>query len=133
MSPDATPKTVDAYIDALPQPQQDTAAAIRKAVMGADSEMTGSIKYSQIVFEVGGPVAALKAHPKHVTLTFWRGATLADPSKALQGDGDRMRHIRFTSPADVTTTVVAGLVREAVKLNRELGDPTMRSRKSGSS
>jgi len=84
------------------------------------------MRWGQPVYDVGGPFVALKAHPRHVTLTFWRGTTLADPAGLLTGDGDRMRHARFSSVESVDGQAVAGLVRAAVEQNQELGDPTRR-------
>jgi hypothetical protein len=120
----AKPKTVDEYISALEPDRQLTADAMRDAVMAADSEITASIKYGQVVFELSGPVAALKAHSKHVTLTFWRGAALSDPTNTLEGDGDRMRHVRYLSAAEVDANALQQLVTEAADMNRRLGNPT---------
>jgi hypothetical protein len=124
MTDSTKPRTVDEYIAALPEDRRRTAEAMRRAVMAADEELTASIKYGQVVFELGGPVAALKAHPKHVTITFWRGAALSDPARVLEGDGDRMRHIRYVTEDGVDPAVLSPLVSQAVDLNRRLGDPT---------
>jgi len=120
------PKTVDEYIAAPSGGSRATAEALRAAVLSAEPAMSESIKWGQAVYDVNGPVVALKAHPNHVTLTFWRGAALADAQRMLEGDGDRMRHARFATPEVVDADAVAGLVREAAALNRELGDPTRR-------
>ena len=119
-------RTVDGYVAAIPAPLGEVAAALREAVRTAAPEAKESIKWAQPVYEAGGPFAALKAYPRWVTLTFWRGAALDDPSGRLTGDGDRMRHARFASVDDVRATPVADLVRQAVELNRTLGDPTKR-------
>jgi hypothetical protein len=68
----------------------------------------------------------LKAFPRWVTLTFWRGAQLAETNSMLEGDGDRMRHIRFSDAAAVDQQSVHDAVRQAADLNRQLGDPTRR-------
>jgi hypothetical protein len=79
------------------------------------------------VFDVNGPIVALKAHSRHVTLTFWRGGSLDDADGILEGDGDRMRHARFTGVDTIPVDAVPELVRQAAALNRELGDPTKRT------
>jgi hypothetical protein len=76
------------------------------------------------VYESGGPFAYIKAFGKSVNLGFWRGSEIRDPSGTLVGDGDRMRHVRLTSLADVRPDLVADWVRQAVELNRTKGDPT---------
>ena len=118
--------TVDDYLAALPDDRRETAQALRAAILSADPDARESIKWGQPVFDVNGPIVALKAHTRHVTLTFWRGAALDDPDGILDGEGDRMRHARFTSADAVPTATVQALVRQAVALNRELGDPTTR-------
>ena len=119
-------RTVDDYIAAIPAPLDTVAAELRRVVRAAAPDTHESIKWGQPVYDAGGPFAALKAYSRHVTLTFWRGAALPDPSGLLVGDGDRMRHARFSSVADVDEEPIAGLVRAAVELNRTLGDPTAR-------
>ena len=122
-------KTVDGYIGALGAPRDEIARRLRSAVRFAAPDAKESVKYGQVVYESGGPFVALKAFPGWVTLTFWRGATMAgEPELAplLEGDGDRMRHHRFAKADDVRTEQVAALVRRAVALNAELGDPTKR-------
>ncbi len=110
----------------MPAPLTAVAEALRAAVRGAAPDARESIKWGQPVYESDGPFAALKAHPRWVTLTFWRGAALSDPTGILDGDGDRMKHARFASIDEVRAAPVADLVRAAVKLNAELGDPTKR-------
>ncbi len=124
--PDAPRRTVDDYIAAIPAPLTAVAQALRAAVREGAPQATGTIKWGQPVYESGGPFAALKAHPRWVTLTFWRGAALSDPTGILGGDGDRMKHARFASIDEVRAAPVAELVRAAVALNAELGNPTKR-------
>ena len=119
-------RTVNSYIAALPAERQATAEVLRAAVREAEPEAKESIKWGQPVYDVSGPVVAMKAFPRWVTLTFWRGAALADPHGLLQGDGDRMRHARFASVGQIDPKQIQALVREAAAMNRERGDPTER-------
>lgn len=123
---DAPGRTVDDYVAAIPAPLDAVAAELRQVVRAAAPDAGESVKWGQPVYDAGGPFAALKAFSRHVTLTFWRGAALPDPSGLLAGDGDRMRHARFSSVDDVRSAPIADLVRAAVELNRTLGDPTKR-------
>lgn len=84
-----------------------------------------SIKWSQPVWETQeGPLAFFRSASKHATLGFWRGAELSDPDGLLEGDGDRMKHLKFKSEADFDVELVRRLVIEAVALNAQKGDPT---------
>ena len=119
-------KTVDSYIAALDPELRATAEALRTAILAAEPAAKESIKWGQPVYEISGPFVALKAFPRWVTLTFWRGAALA-AHPMLEGDGDRMRHVRFTAPQSVDAEAVQALVRDAAAANREFGDPTKRT------
>lgn len=48
-----------------------------------------------------------------VNLGFYRGASLTDPEKLLEGTGARMRHVKMRSVGDVQRPGVRGLIREA--------------------
>jgi hypothetical protein len=120
-------KTVDSYIAALDPERRAIAEALRSAIVAAEPGAKESIKWGQPVYDVNGPFVALKSFPRWVTLTFWRGAALADSHGILEGDGDRMRHARFSSSDSIDVDAVQALVREAAAMNRELGDPTKRS------
>jgi hypothetical protein len=124
--PDSPRRTVDDYIASIPAPLAAVAEAVRAAVREAAPDASESIKWGQPVYESNGPFAALKAYPRWITLTFWRGAMLEDPSGILAGDGDRMKHARFASVDEVRAASIAALVQRAVDLNAELGDPTRR-------
>jgi hypothetical protein len=124
--PDQARRTVDDYVAAIPAPLGDVVARLRRVIREAAPEALETIKWGQPVYDAGGPFAALKAHARHVTLTFWRGAALPDEGRLLEGDGDRMRHARFSSVEGVREEAVRELVRAAVELNRDLGDPTKR-------
>lgn len=122
--------TVDDYVAKVPPALRDVAAELRRVILAAAPDATESIKWGQPVYDAGGPFAALKAYPRWITLTFWRGAALPDPEGLLEGEGDRMRHARFATLSEVRAEAIMELVRAALAMNRELGDPTRRERPS---
>ena len=119
-----TTKTVDDYIGGLGDWRGDVVAAIRAVVREAAPEARESIKWAQPVYELDGPFAYVKAFPRSVTFGLWRGADIAHPAGLLEGDGDRMRHVKITESSQVRPDVFADWVRQAVALNRSNGDPT---------
>lgn len=48
-----------------------------------------------------------------VNLGFYRGTSLTDPEKLLEGTGARMRHVKMRKVEDVERPGVRGLIREA--------------------
>jgi hypothetical protein len=119
-------KTIEGYIASKPAPLAEVLTQIDAIVRKAAPKATATIKWAQPVYELNGPFAYMKATAKHVTFGFWRGTELTDPKRLLEGDGERMKHVKVTSPADVRTSQFAAWVKEAVRLNSEKGNPTQR-------
>lgn len=117
-------KTVDDYLATLSDEQRAIAQALRALVRSAAPDAIEAIKWSQPVFEVGGPVCWIKAHKAHITLGFWRGMQLPSAPGLIEGSGDKMGHIKLRTHADLKPAVLKKLIREAIQLNRERGDPT---------
>jgi hypothetical protein len=119
-----TAKTVDEYIAGLDGWRAEAVAALRSIVRAAAPKAAESVKWAQPVYDDNGPAVWIKAHRAHVNIGFWRGAELDDPQGLLEGDGDRMRHIKIARLADVKKGPLTALVKQAVRLNREKGNPT---------
>jgi hypothetical protein len=120
-------KTIDDYIEVLGDWRGDAVRRIRELVDGAAPDAESSIKWAQPVWQAGGgPFAYVKAFQRSVNLGFWRGAQLDDPDGLLAGDGDRMKHIAIRSVDEIPADAVGRFVRQAVSLNRELGNPAKR-------
>ena len=97
---------------------------ILRSIEHAAPEAKASVKWAQPVFEHQGPFAFFKAYGNHINLGFWRGAELQDEHGILQGEGERMRHMSIQRPEDFKPQYVEALVRQAIALNEEHGDPT---------
>ena len=106
--------------------QADMARRLVALVKKTAPDVTVEIKWGQPVFELNGPFAFLKAAKAHVTFGFWRGVELDDPKKLLNA-GSRMSHMKVTGPDALDEKGLVALVKQAVKLNREKGDPTKRA------
>ena len=118
-------KTVDEYIVAFDDWRTDAMNRLREVVKEGAPHSAVGIKWAQPVWEWNGPMIWMKAYPKHVNIGFWRGTEMDDPQKVLQGDGERMRHIKVTSVDEIPADALRDLVRQAVKLNTAKGNPTL--------
>jgi hypothetical protein len=118
-------KTVDEYIAAFDDWRTDAMRRLREVVKEGAPHSAVGIKWAQPVWEWNGPMIWMKAYPKHVDIGFWRGTEMDDPKKVLTGDGERMRHIKITSVADIPADALRELVKQAVKLNTAKGNPTL--------
>lgn len=59
-------------------------------------------------------VISIQFSPKHFTLFFLHGATLADPEKLLAGSGRRVRHIKMKDPAELERPEIDDLIERAL-------------------
>jgi len=119
-SPPASP---DAYVASLTGWQRDRVAALRDAVRAAGAEEV--IKWGHLVYLSDGPAFLIRAEDHRVILGFWRGQRLltADP-RLMPGGKYEMARIDIDQDMKLDLELVARLAREAVALNRSLGNPT---------
>lgn len=118
--------TITDYAEALQDHRVDVILGLDALIRKAAPNVTGSIKWAQPVWDHKGPVAYAKAAANHVTFGFWRGTELADPDGLLEGTGDRMKHIKLGSSADIDEAQLTAWVNQAVALNEAKGSPTKR-------
>ena len=117
-------KTVDEYVASLGSDwRSETVASLRKVVDAAAPEGSSTIKWAQPVWESNGPFAYVKAFQSSVNIGFWRGTQLEDRNGILEGEGERMKHLTLREGDAIPADELAGFVRQAVELNRELGNP----------
>jgi len=105
--------------------QRDVVRRVVDVVKRTVPDTTVSIKWAQPVFELNGPFAFIRPAKAHLSVGFWRGAELTDP-KGLLERGNKMGHFKLRGPSELNEKALAGLVKEAVRLNREKGSPTIR-------
>ena len=116
--------TVDDYVAKQPPAQAETIRRLREIVKAAAPKAAESIKWGQPVYELDSPFAFIKAASKHVTFGFWRGTEVPDPRGLLEGSGGVMRHMKISDVSEIPTAQIRSMVKAAVRLNRENGDPT---------
>lgn len=63
-------------------------------------------------------VCAIAAHSDHTNLEFYRGSSLRDPLRLLEGTGKNLRHVKLYTTADVRRPALRSLIREALRLDQ---------------
>ncbi len=119
-------KSVDAYFASAPDWRGEVMRALHALVLETVPDVVPAIKWAQPVYSKGGPMLWVRVASKHVTLGFWRGATLTDPDGLLEGDGDRMKHYKIKSAA-VPRALLQAWILEAARQNAAQGDPTKKA------
>ena len=85
----STDPRVDAYIEGLPQWQQDICRQVRDLVHAADPEVTETVKLTnRLYFVLRGNICALLAAKDHVNVFLYDGAIVPDPEKIITGGYD---------------------------------------------
>ena len=114
----------DAYVAALTGWQRGIVESLRAAVVES-AALEERIKWLHLVYFANGPALLIRAEPERVLFGFWRGQRLRAIEPGLKPGGKyEMATLVLREGDAVPATTVAELVREAVRLNRELGDPT---------
>lgn len=114
---------VDAYIDALPDWQQQICADLRSIIWAADPEIEETIKRSvQPYFVLSGNVCAILATKDHVNL-FLYDPTVPDPEAIInQGHGNATaRAIQIYRDDPINTGALTRMLRDIVANNRAGG------------
>jgi len=118
--------TIESYIAGLKGEKKKIVAEIVTIVRKAAPEATGSIKWSQPVFEQNGPFCYVRAFTNHVTFGFWRGVDLTDDKELLESGGKKMAHVKLRNMGDIKRSLFEAWIKQAVQMNLTLGNPNQR-------
>jgi hypothetical protein len=113
-----------AYVAALDGWQKGLVTRLRSLVRSAGT-LEELIKWRHLVYLAEGPVLLIRAEEERVLFGFWRGQRLRELDPRLKPGGKyEMATILLTEESKVSPAQVKKLVRAAMALNAELGDPT---------
>ncbi len=119
----------EAYVAALKGWQHELVTSLRNAVRkipGLDEE----IKWGHLVYSHEGPVLLIRAEPERVLFGFWRGQRLLSIEPRLKAGGKyEMATLELNKDTKIEASVARLLAKEAMALNRELGDPRSAAKK----
>jgi hypothetical protein len=117
------PVSPDAYVKSLTGWQRERVTALRAVVQAAGAEEV--IKWGHLVYLANGPAFLVRAEETRVIFGFWRGKQLQQVEPRLKPSGKyEMARVDLTQQETIDATTAERLAREAVDLNRRLGDPT---------
>jgi hypothetical protein len=123
MSYTADPR-VDAYIDALPDWQQEICREVRDLVHEADPEVTETIKRTrQPYFVLDGNICALLAAKDHVNVFMYDGGIVPDPERIITaGHGNKTaRTVGISRGEQVNAPALIVMFRQIIANNRAGG------------
>jgi len=124
MRKEAPAESPEAYVEALGGWRRDVVDALRTASRAA-GDPEARIKWGHIVCFSNGPVLLIRAEEARVLFGFWRGKRLRGIEPRLKAGGKyELATMEYRQGDTVDVTLAETLVREAVRLNAEVGDPT---------
>ncbi len=118
------PTHPDAYVAALEGWQKERVETLRAAVRRVDA-VEEVIKWGHLVYLANGPALLIRAEEKRVLFGFWRGQRLRTIEPRLKAGGKyEMASLELQKDTQIDPDRAEQLAREAVALNRSLGNPT---------
>ncbi len=113
----------DAYVADLSGWQRATVEKLRAAVRGVGS-LEEVVKWGHLVYMSGGPALLIRAEEQRVLFGFWRGQRMQSIEKRLKPGGKyEMATVELSEGMTVSATIARRLTKEAMRLNKSLGDP----------
>ena len=114
----------DAYVRALTGWRRTCVEMLRGAVRKA-AGLDETVKWGHLVYASNGPVLLIRAEDERVLFGFWRGQRLREIEPRLKPGGKyEMATLELREGVTIRPAVVARLARQAVALNKQVGDPT---------
>lgn len=114
----------DAYVAGLSDWRRGAVEQLRGAVLSS-AALGEVIKWGHLVYLSNGPVLLIRAEESRVLFGFWRGQRLREMDPLLKPGGKyEMATREFREGDEVSAALSRRLVKEAVRLNKALGDPT---------
>ena len=115
---------VDAYIDALPEWQQEICRSVRDLVHEADPAVTETVKRrAQPYFLLEGNICALLAARDHVNVFLYDGAIVPDPEGIITGGHDNAtaRTVALRRGEQLNRRALLAIFRQIIANNRAGG------------
>jgi hypothetical protein len=114
----------EAYVRSLEGWRLRCVTVLREAVRKAGA-FVEVIKWGHLVYRAHGPAILIRAEEQRVLLGFWRGQRLRTIEPRLKPGGRyEMATIEIRDGTVIKASTITRLAREAIRLNRTLGDPT---------
>lgn len=118
MSPTAdTTEQFRKYFAQLDDDLRGSALSLRDLVRQAAPKAAEALKWGYPTWVHRGNVCSINHGRGYVRLQFFRGVELPDPSELLEGTGKSMRHVKVWADAELPSSDIRALVREAMALN----------------
>ena len=117
---DSPSELIDARVEELSDWRGETLARVRVLIKQADPEVVEEWKWRGVpVWSHAGMICTGETYKKVVKMTFFKGASLEDPSGLFNSslEGNTRRAIDFHEGEEIDEDALKALIRAAVALN----------------
>jgi hypothetical protein len=115
---------IDKHLPDLDEGRRPTVEHLIEVILGELPDAQHERKWGQLTFTREGDwhhwICAVSSTKQAVKLVIHKGALLADPHGAMEGDGRYTRTIRFRAPGEINPDVVGAILREAAARQKEM-------------
>jgi hypothetical protein len=117
---------IDKHLPGLDEVWRPTVERVIAAILGELPDAQHERKWGQLTFTREGDwhhwICAVSPTKKAVKLVIHKGALLADPQGAMEGNGRYTRAIPFRAPDEIDAAIVGPILREAAARQTEMLD-----------
>jgi hypothetical protein len=103
---------VTEYINKASDEQIETLEELRKLIHDTVDNVSEEIKWNMPVFNNGKDFAYLRFAKKHITLGFYNIDKIQDPDNLLEGEGNKLKHIKINSKDEVKPKIIAEWLKQ---------------------
>ena len=121
------PASPDEYVQSIGGWQRTRVDMLRDIALRVGNA-DETVKWGHLVYLANGPAYLIRAEENRVLFGFWRGKRLLDIEPRMTGTGKyEMKTLELREETPIEPDVAEKLIREAINLNRTIGNPTARS------
>ena len=110
-------KEVDKLLAEIDPPQRTVARALRELILETGPGLQEKVMYGVPWYRGKSYVCAIAAHSDHTNLEFYRGTSLRDSARLLEGTGKNLRHVKVHDVDEARQPRLRALLREAVEFD----------------
>jgi hypothetical protein len=113
----------DAYVAGISGWQRPCVESLRAAVRAA-GDVEEVVKWGHLVYLSNGPLLLIRAEDHRVLFGFWRGKRLLSIDGRLKASGKyELANLELREGMSVSPAIARRLTKEAIALNKSLGNP----------
>jgi hypothetical protein len=106
----------DEYLKDQSPKNQAIIRGLRRLVKRVEPGLSEAVKWGNGCWVGGnGPVAYVYSAADYVQFGFFRGSSLKDPRRLLEGKGEYVRHTKVREPSAIDERSFAALLRQAAR------------------